>query len=110
MAEAPSLIRDPAAHLWAVAVRTAATRQFVFSDGCKASLEEKLKSGLKMHKVGSYEFRERQTEAEENLKKLVGVMIDQELATAPDSRLLQESSVHGALYGQHLCPGLWPLC
>jgi hypothetical protein len=110
MAEAPSLIRDPAAHLWAIAVRTAATRQFLFSDRCKANLREKLDSGLKMHKVGSYEFRERQTEAEENIKKLVGVMIDQELATTPDSRLLQESSVHGALYGQKLCPGLWPIC
>jgi hypothetical protein len=110
MAEPLPLIRDPAAHLWAAAKRAAAMRQFLFSNRCKASLQEKLDSGLKLYKVGSYEFRERQTEAEENIKKLVGVMIDQELAITPDSRLLQEASLHGALYSQNLCPGLWPIC
>jgi hypothetical protein len=35
---------------------------------------------------------------------------DQELAPTLDSRLLQESSLPGALYRQKLCPGFWPIC
>jgi len=91
-------------------VRTGATRQFLCSSRPKASLQEKLDFGLKLYKVGSYQFRERRTEAEENIKKPVGLMIDQELATTLDSRLLQESSLPGARYRQKLCPGFWPIC
>ena len=59
-------------------MRTAAARLFLCSNLCsnrhKASSEEKLESGLRLYKVGSYEFRERQSEAEVNIKKLGGVM------------------------------------
>ena len=65
---------------------------------------------LKLHKLGSHEFRERQSEAEVNLKKLGGVDgCDQEVAPTLDWRLLEPSSAHGALYRRKHGPGLYPI-
>ena len=99
-----------AVHLWAGRYenwRHAAVSMLKPPEGEPAG---ELDFGLKLYKVGSYQFRERRTEAEENIKKPVGLMLDQELATTLDSRLLQESSLPGARYGQKLCPGFWPIC
>ena len=104
------LIRDPATHLWRFAVSIAARQKFKFSGKCTANLKERIKAGLKDHKVGRYEFRDRAAEAEANIEKLVQLMITEEQSRDPSSRILGEPGLFSALYGCKLCPGLWPLC
>jgi hypothetical protein len=104
------LTKDPAAYMWEVAVTIAARRQFCFSPECEANLKERLKAGLKVFKVGLYEFRERISEAETNIEKLVQLTISEEIAGNPASKLLHESSMFDALYDRKLCPGIWPIC
>lgn len=106
----PVLIRDPANHLWRLAVATAARHKFKFSDACRMNLKERLVAGLKDHKVGLYEFRDRAAEAEANVEKLVQLMITEEQSRDPSSLILSEPGLFSALYGCKLCPGLWPLC
>ena len=108
MAEAPPLIRHPAVHLWAVAVRTGTTRQVLCSNRSKASLQQKLDSGRKQYKVGSYEFRERQAEAEEKIKKRVGLMMRP--STGANSGFVTARRIKLALHRQKLWSGLWPIC
>jgi len=110
MALQPALAKDPAAHMWQVAVRIAAGQKFHFSPECEAGLKERLKAGLEVHKVGLYEFRERIKEAETSIEKLVQLTISEEKARDPASRLLHEPSMFAALYTRKLCPGLWPVC
>jgi len=93
-----------------VAVTVAAKEQFKFSPRCEANFKERLKAGLAVYKVGLYEFRERITEAETNIEKLVRLMISEEAASDPTSRILHEQSLFSALYTGKLCPGLWPIC
>jgi hypothetical protein len=109
-ASQPLLIRDPATHLWALAVAIAARQKFKFSAECAANLKERIKAGLKDRKVGLYEFRDRAEEAETNITKLVQLMITEEQSLDPGSQTLSEPALFSALYGCKLCPGLWPLC
>jgi hypothetical protein len=106
----PVLIRDPATHLWRLAVAIAARQKFKFSSECAANLKEQIKAGLKDQKVGLYEFRDRAAEAEANIEKLLQLMITEEQSRNPSSQLLGEAALFSALYGRKLCPGLWPLC
>jgi hypothetical protein len=106
----PALTKDPAAHMWQVAVKTAAEQKFRFSPECEANLKERFKAGLEVYKVGLYEFRERIKEAETNIEKLVQLIISEEIARDPTSQLLHEPSMFDALYTRKLCPGLWPIC
>jgi hypothetical protein len=105
----PALTRDPASYRWEVAVTMAAKQKFRFSPQREAGLKEQFKSGLEVHEVGLYEFRERIKEAETNIEKLVQMIIGEEIARDPASRLLHESSMFAALYARELCPVLWPL-
>ena len=106
----PPLIRDPANHLWRLAVGIATRQKFKFSRECAANLKERIKAGLKDHKVGRYEFRDRAAEAEANIEKLVQLMITEEQSRDASSQILSEPGLFSALYGCKLCPGLWPLC
>jgi hypothetical protein len=106
----PVLIRDPATHLWRLAVAIAARQKFKFSSECAANLKERIKAGLKDQKVGLYEFRDRAAEAEANIEKLLQLMITEEQSRNPSSQMLGEAALFRALYGCKLCPGLWPLC
>jgi hypothetical protein len=106
----PLLIRDPASHLWRLAVAIAARQKFKFSGECATNLKERIKAGLKDHKVGRYEFRDRAAEAEANIEKLVHLMITEGQSRDPASQILGEAGLFSALYGCKLCPGLWPLC
>jgi hypothetical protein len=106
----PALTKDPAAYMWKLAVKIAAEQKFHFAPPCEASLKERCKAGLQVYKVGLYEFRERITEAEESIKKLVDLTISEEIASNPTSRILDEPSMFAALYARKLCPGLWPIC
>jgi hypothetical protein len=110
MALQPALTKDPAAHMWALAVEIAARQKFHFSPECETGLKERLKSGLEVYKVGLYEFRERIEEAETSIEKLVQMTISEEIARDPASQLLHEPSMFNALYVRKLCPGLWPVC
>jgi hypothetical protein len=110
MAVLPALTKDPAAYMWEVAVKIAAKQKFRFSPECEAGLKERFKAGLEVHKIGLYEFRERITEAEENIEKLVQLTISEEITSNPASQLLHEPSMFTALYTRKLCPGLWPIC
>jgi hypothetical protein len=104
------LIHHPEAFLWGTAVKMARERRFQFSMRCESSLKDQIRSGLGVYKVGLFEFRERASEAEANLQKLVEVMIEIELSLDGEAEVLQESTLSVALYDRHLCPGLWPLC
>jgi hypothetical protein len=106
----PPLTKDPAAHMWQLAVRIAARQKFRFSPECEAGLKERFTAGLEVYKVGLYEFRERIAEAEESIEKLVQLTISEEIASNPASQLLHEPSMFAALYARKLCPGLWPIC
>jgi len=106
----PLLIRDPATHLWKLAVAIAARQKFKFSGECAANLKERIQAGLKVHKVGLYEFRDRAAEADANIEKLLQLMITEEQSRDASSRILSEPGLFSALYGCKLCPGLWPLC
>jgi hypothetical protein len=110
MTSQPPLTKDPAAHLWDVAVRTAAKQKFRFAAECEANLKERLGSGIEVYKVGLYEFRDRIKEAEASIETLVQLTISEEIASDPTSQLLHEPSMFTALYARKLCPGLWPLC
>ena len=110
MTSQPPLTKDPAAHLWDVAVRTAAKQKFRFAAECEANLKERLGSGIEVYKVGLYEFRDRIKEAEASIETLVQLTISEEIASDPTSQLLHEPSMSTALYARKLCPGLWPLC
>jgi hypothetical protein len=104
------LIDDPLNYLWRFAIASAGQHNFRFSPECAAHLREQIKSGLEVHRVGRYEFKERCTEAEANLAKLVEYMIAEQIAHQPASRILPESVLFNALHHSKLCPGLWPLC
>ena len=104
------LFRDPAVYLWKLAVKVAAAGGCTFTGECAANLKERISAGLKDHKVGCYEFRDRRSEAEGNITRLVQLMITEERSRQPGSQTLQEAGLFSALYGCRLCPGLWPLC
>jgi hypothetical protein len=104
------LIDDPSNYLWRISVTLAGNQHFHFSTECAAKLREQIKSGLEVHRVGLYEFKERCTEAEANLAKLVEYMIAEQIAHQPASRILPESVLFNALHHSKLCPGLWPFC
>ncbi len=110
MAEEPSLIKHPTGFLWGAAVRAAARHRFKFSIQCENAFKEQLKSGLDVNKVGLYEFTERKTEAQANIEKLVGAMVNAQLAKDPTVDILDEWTISRALYDEKLCPRLWPIC
>jgi hypothetical protein len=104
------LIDDPLEYLWRIAVALAEKQSFRFSAKCGAILREQIKSGLEVHRVGRYEFKERCQEAEANLAKLIQQMIAEQLKSEPASRILQESALLKSLYTCKLSPSLWPFC
>ena len=110
MADETTIIKHPSGFLWGAAVRSAARHRFKFSIQCENSLKERLKSGLQVNKVGLYEFTERKSEAQANIEKLIGVMINAQLAKSPTVDILDEWTIFYALYEEKLCPGLWPIC
>ena len=110
MAQEPTIVKHPSGFLWGVAVRSAARHRFKFSLRCENSFKERIKSGLEVHKVGLCEFAERKAEAQNNIEKLVGAMINAQLAKDPAVDILDEWTIFHVLYDEKLCPGLWPIC
>lgn len=110
MADETTIIKHPSGFLWGAAVRSAARHRFKFAIQCENSFKDQLKSGLEVNKVGLYEFTERRSEAQANIEKLVGAMINAQLAKDPTVDILDEWTIFHALYEEKLCPGLWPIC
>jgi hypothetical protein len=110
MVEEPSIVKHPSGFLWGAAVRAAARRRFKISMRCENAFKERIKSGLEVNKVGLYEFSERKTEAQSNVEKLIAAMINAQVTKDPTVDLLDEWTISHALYGEKLCPGLWPIC
>ena len=110
MAEESSIVKHPSGFLWGAAVRAAARHQFKISIRCENAFKEQIKSGLEVNKVGLYEFTERKGEAQSNIEKLVSAMVNAQLAKDPTVDILDEWTISHALYGEKLCPGLWPIC
>jgi hypothetical protein len=104
-----SIIKHPSGFLWGAAVRTAARHRFKFSIRCEACFKERLKSGLEINKVGLYEFAERKAEAQANIEKLVGAMINAQLEKDPTVDILDEATIRHLLDDEKFCPGLWPI-
>jgi hypothetical protein len=105
-----TLIHHPEAFLWGAAEKAATAREFRFSLRCEAALKDHIHSGMELHRVGRFEFKERANEAAANMQKLVDLMIDVELSLDRYAEFIQESTLFIALYQYELCPGLWPLC
>ena len=110
MADEFPIIKHPSGFLWGAAVRTAARQRFKFSMRCEARFKERLKSGLEVNNVGLSEFAERKSEAQVNVEKMVGAMINAQIAKDPAVDILDEWTIFHALDRDKLCPGLWPIC
>jgi hypothetical protein len=110
MTDESPIIKYPSGFLWGAAVRTAARQRFKFSIRCEACFKERLKSGLELNKVGLYEFAERKAEAQVNIERMVGAMINAQIAKDPGVDILDEWTIFHALFDDKLCPGLWPIC
>lgn len=59
---------------------------------------------------GSTNSAKRKSEAQSNVEKLATTVIHAQLAEDPRADILDEWTVLHALYGEKLCPGLWPFC